>query len=477
MMICLSIRPTTMPEALRRLREVPRGTDLVEVRIDSLEDLDLARLLAKPRPKVIITNRRRDEGGSFEGTGARQLELLGEAAARGAEFVDIEMQWGRPVVKALVEGAGATRVICSHHNFQRTPATLIRTYEGMRSTGAHVLKIVTTALDICDNRVMFDLLRRARRERQPLIAFSMGEKGEIGRILGGAQGSFLGYAARTPAECTAPGQLTFEAMTRLFRAGRLDRRTKVFGLIGNPVRQSRGIFYHNRAFIRNGRNAVYVNLLVDDLDRFLHEFGDFFAGYSVTMPFKKEIVSHLDRIDPVARALGVVNTVIRRKGALAGTNTDLPAVSALLKQKINLRGKRVLVLGSGATARTMACAALAGGARPTIVGRNSEKTELAARDIGSEWGTFDRLSDQNFDVIMNGTPVGMRSPGVADANRSLLVPPSLLRPGTVVFDAVYDPPITPLLRAAQRRQCRVITGKQLYLRQALLQSRMFLDSC
>jgi 3-dehydroquinate dehydratase/shikimate dehydrogenase len=469
MKLCLSVAPGSIQEARAKLKQGSHPADLIEVRIDGIADLNLAKLLARPRPKVIITNRRKEEGGRFRGTPKQQLEILSEAIALGAEYVDVEMSYGPEVLKPLLALRGNTNVIVSHHDFSETPADLETICRRMAATGADILKIATMARDINDNRRMLDLVKSVSKTDRKIIGLCMGEAGQISRILQGVAGGFLTYGAEDEEAVTAPGQLILDELRKTFAVTGANRRTRIFGLVGNPVSQSKGIYLHNAIFQRSSVNAVYVNFLVNDLSSFLATYRDMVSGFSVTMPFKQAILPMLDETDGEVASLDSVNTVISRKGKLVGYNTDLPAIVALLQKRCSLRHKDVVILGTGATAKTMAYATILNGARVTIIGRAAAKAEALASELGCGWASMAALGTLQPDILMNGTPVGM-----APDTKSTLVPHSLFRREMIVFDAVYNPPMTPLLLEAEAAGCRIITGVEFFNQQAELQSSIFL---
>ncbi|MBI1802856.1 MAG: type I 3-dehydroquinate dehydratase [Ignavibacteriae bacterium] len=471
MRVCISIAPSSTKDAVAKLKQAARQTDLVELRIDGANDLDIERLLRRPRPEVIVTNRRRSEGGRFDGNGKDQLEILTTALRLGAEYVDVEASWGTPVVRQLVKNKGRGRVIVSYHNFENTPRNIHSIYTKLSKHGADIIKIATTASDINDNRLLFDILQRSRAEKQKTAAFCMAERGQISRILGGIFGCHLMYAAFTSTECTAPGQLTAADLKKIYQVHTLDRRTRIFGLVGNPVSHSRGIHYHNAFFHRRSINAVYVNFLVDDVRKFFTAFRATLSGASVTMPFKQDVIPLLDRLEDDARRISSVNTIIMRRGKAIGYNTDLPAIISVIRKRTSLRGKRALVLGTGATAKTMLYAMAANGAHVTVAGRSPRKAKALASEFNCEWALLNDLSSLTTDIVMNATPVGMSS--IPDGE---IVPRKILRKGTIVFDAVYSPPTTPLLRSARLAGCTTISGMELFEEQANFQSRLFQES-
>lgn len=470
MKICTSIAPISMDDAITKLHS-DSNNYLVEMRIDGIQNLNLKRLLRRPRPEVIVTNRRKNEGGKFDGTASDQFEIFSQAIEYGTEYIDVEFSWGKKFIRQILAHSHNTKVICSYHNFRNTPHNLETTYRKMRQTGSHILKIATTANDINDNKIIFDLLKQSRKDRQKLITLCMGESGEISRILAGKVGCYLTYASLTKKDKTADGQLTYDELKNIYRADKLNSRTKIFGLVGNPVKYSRGFYYHNKRFATQHLNAVYVYFWADDLKNFMNAFQDDISGLSVTMPFKQEIVNYLDKIDDDVNRLNIVNTVVQQKGKLIGYNTDLPAITAVLKKQTTLKKKNVVILGTGATAKTMAFAAIMDSANITIVGRTPSKAKSLADEFKCKWTTIENLSSLDADILMNGTSVGMTG-----TKKIRLVPLKFFRKGMIVFDAVSDPIMTTLLHDAIERGCRIITGVEFFECQAQLQSKLFIES-
>jgi 3-dehydroquinate dehydratase/shikimate dehydrogenase len=304
----------------------------------------------------------------------------------------------------------------------------------------------------------------------------MGEYGHISRILGGKFGGMLTFGSAEENLSTALGQLTLTDLNTIFRVPRIDRHTKIFGLVGNPVKHSRGIYYHNSRFRQQACNAVYVNFLVDQIENFIEHFRDRITGLSVTMPFKGNVIPYLDSVDDQARIINSVNTIIKRKQRLKGYNTDFPAITHLLRESTSVKNKKVIVLGTGATANTMARAAVTNGARVTILGRSLKKAKTIADKFSCQHGRIADISAFEADIIMNGTPVGTGRKPSDDMHPSSLVPKKMLKKGMIVFDAVYEPAMTPLLRDAKTSGCSIITGVEFFEHQAKLQSKYFMDA-
>ncbi|HUN66256.1 MAG TPA: type I 3-dehydroquinate dehydratase [Bacteroidota bacterium] len=469
MNICPSISAHSTA-ALRRLLSGHSGRGIAELRIDGMAYPRFDRLLEKPRPRVIVTNRRRSEGGKFDGSFRTQCEILKAALDAGAEYADIEFSWGKQALTGFLNAVPRTRVVLSSHNFRSTPSSLIPLYRNMRALRPGIIKIAVMADEPASNGPIFDVLRLARRDRQPMIALAMGEYGTPSRILAGIFGGWLSYSTPAGAYATAAGQVDHESMIRLYRAGRIDRQTRIFGLAGYPVSHSRGIYFHNRVFQRRHLNAVYINFPASEPDSFLRVFGPLITGASVTMPLKESVLPLLGIVSDDAREVSAVNTILRRAGRLLGENTDLPALTSLLGRG-GRGGKSMIVAGTGAMARTAVTAGLRNGFSVAVTGRN----ELRGKNISKRYGVpfipFRYRTRREYDVIVNATPVGME--GVTERR---LFPPGYFAEGMLVVDAVYKKGTTRLIAEAALAGAGTIDGNRIFEAQAKLQSNMFVEA-
>jgi 3-dehydroquinate dehydratase/shikimate dehydrogenase len=290
----------------------------------------------------------------------------------------------------------------------------------------------------------------------------MGEMGLAGRILALRAGSALAYAAVEQA--TAPGQLSLDAMVHLYRAGQITRRTRVYGVIGNPISHSLSPLLHNTAFHARKFDAVFVPFLVRDLDDFLRSVNPFgMAGFAVTIPHKEEILRHLDDCDPLAARIGAVNTVvIRSAGRLYGYNTDYVGVLRSLERRMQLAGSRVLLIGAGGAARAAAFALAQAGAIVCLSARRPQRARALARAVGAQVVARADLRREFFDAIVNSTPVGMYPRGGSPLQGAELN-------CRLVMDMVYRPRTTELLRIARRRGIEIVSGVEMFLAQGFAQ--------
>jgi len=462
--ICVTLTEETTASLIDRMVDLAGVADLFEVRGDLVLDLDLLTVLrAKTRP-LLFSCRPVSEGGRFADDDPNRRLLLLEAVKRGYDYVDVEYRSG--FLDVMVEKSGRGLVV-SHHDFEGTPEDLDGLYEGMRALGPDVVKIAVTPRSFADVGRLLDLAARAaRRGGAPLLPIALGPLGMPARILAGRYGAPFTYASGRAGAEAAPGQLPAKLMADLYRVREINPATQVYGILGTRVSRSLSPEIHNRAFKARGMDAVFVPLQAEALEPFIAALPSLeLAGFSVTQPYKVAIVPYLQVVDEAATAAGSVNTVLVKDGLLHGSTTDgLGVVSALVKNKVPLKDRRVLILGAGGAARSAALALHQEGAQVAILARDPTRAAAVAAALGCGSDALASLPRRSWDVLINATPVGSRSaPGQS------LVPAALHRPGTVVFDMVYDPLDTPLLREAQAAGCVAIDGLQMLLAQAAAQ--------
>jgi 3-dehydroquinate dehydratase/shikimate dehydrogenase len=210
---------------------------------------------------------------------------------------------------------------------------------------------------------------------------------------------------------------------------------------------------------------VYVPLLVS-----ANQLRDFFqlatdlpiSGFSVTIPHKRRIMRYLDQVDPLAKRIGAVNTVWRKAGKWRGANTDAEAISGPLSKLIKLPKATALIIGNGGAARSAACALADAGARISLTGRNADRVRALARLVGGEPMSHELTLLRHFDIVINATPVGMW-PNVGDCYYQDKIP------GEIVFDLVYNPLETTLIRRAREQGKQVVPGLKMFIEQAVRQ--------
>ncbi|HEX3559565.1 MAG TPA: shikimate dehydrogenase [Pyrinomonadaceae bacterium] len=494
-----------VPVCVRHASELRRGVAhaaevaaIIELRLDCLDEdqLDpalsqLPQLFAEtPRP-FINTFRPAEQGGRRALDAAARIALweklvalLRGGEARGGALFDIELDLfesphGGTLLKVFgdLPEAGRLGLICSHHDFQRTPADLEKLFERMARTPARVLKMATRAEDITDCIAVLRLLEPARRVGREVIAVAMGEAGLLTRVLAPSRGAFLTYGSLDAAQATAPGQVGARELRELYRVHEITDRTLVTGLVGSPVSHSFSKHMHNAAFAARGLDAVFIPFEVADVFAFARRMAHprtrelrwNLRGLSVTAPHKQAITAHLDWVEPKASEVGAVNTVVVEGDELLGYNTDAEAALKPLDGLMELNDARVAVIGAGGAARALLWDLQRRGARATVFARDPERARTTADDFDARAAALEGASFEGFDLVVNATPLGTRGARQDETPATS----SQLRGARVAYDLVYNPPLTRFMRAARAAGCETIGGLRMLVAQAAEQFKLW----
>lgn len=487
--ICTSLTAPTVTEQVLQAEHASRaGADLVEIRVDLLEhphSSEWTTILAKSPLPAIVTNRASWEGGNSTQPEVERLRLIIDAITRNASHVDVELKALPTFLELLKESNLSlplqnTKLILSHHNFERplSPEEISSVQQQMLNGGADVCKIAMKATSALDNALIFRTLQNATT---PTILLAMGDLGQVSRIVAPRFNAYLTFASIGKGAESAPGQVDTETLVQMYRFREITPSTPIFGVIGNPVSHSMSPALHNAALSATGLKGVYVPLKVED--RFadfitsMSQFG--FEGFSITIPGKVPAMGAMDVMDPVAEKIGAMNTVVKLEDSrLKGYNTDWVAAISAVEEQVSggIQGKHVVVIGAGGAGRGLAFGALErGAARITIVNRTRSKAielakEMGERATGMSLEEFDNAEGMVYDVLMNSTSVGMH-PHVDE----MPVRKEKLLKGCVVFDAVYNPLKTQLLKEAEKAGCSTVSGLEMFVRQAAEQFRLWFD--
>lgn len=248
-----------------------------------------------------------------------------------------------------------------------------------------------------------------------------------------------------------------------------------FGVIGYPVRHSMSPQMFEAAFFEYNIDAEYRKYEVapDDLKEFMAEMksgADALRGLSVTIPHKMEIAKYLDTVDKHAKAIGAVNTVFNKGGKLKGYNTDWLGAKKALEDVTELEGRDVVVLGAGGAAAAIVYACTQSGARVTILNRSVAKAQRLAEQFSCNAGPLDDLFSIRADILVHTTSIGMHP-----HEHESLVDPDYFKRGMVVFDIVYNPFETKLVREAKRAECRIVPGYKMLLYQGEAQFEIWFN--
>ena len=467
--ICIALGLPDVPTLLDHARrEAGTGESFLEFRLDFLDNPCAgaqaigAFLEQFPDCMILATCRRRQNHGKFNGSVEQQFAILDEAVRNGASAIDVEIETAEMAPVRMAQFRGKAQVIVSYHNFEATPP-MDTVVNRMLRTPADAYKVVTTARKPSDNVRVLAAAKALPRHR--MVVLAMGELGFPTRVLSPVFGGIFSYAAPLYAEGTAAGQVSAKYLRHLYRIDKLTKAAKIYGVIAEPVRHSISPAVHNRAFQARRIDAVYLPYLVSAA-----HLRDFFslaeklplAGFSVTIPHKQKIIRYLDWVDPLARRIGAVNTVWRRAGKWRGANTDVFGVIEPLGRLMRLAQSSVLIVGNGGAARGAACALSDAGAKISIVGRNADRVRALAKTCSGEPLLREQLHGRYFDAIVHATPLGM-FPNVNECffNGSI--------PGDVIFDMVYNPLETELIKRARAENKKVVPGLDMYIEQAVRQ--------
>jgi 3-dehydroquinate dehydratase/shikimate dehydrogenase len=478
--VCVAIVGTTATELLDKAAAAVKDTPFLEFRLDYLEKPTAAMpgikefLEGHNAATVIATCRRAEGGGRFAGSVAAELEILIQAAQAGCQIVDLELESAEALAKGDVQklrdtGAG---IIVSYHNFKETK-DLDAIYGRIEPFHPDFVKIVPTAKTLTDNVTLMRFIERMS-DQADVLGICMGDAGIISRVLGLRAGSVFTFAAATAGEETGPGQITARTLVETYRIEEVDAATKVYGVAGNPVNKSMSPIMMNTAFRRETVNAVYLALQtakLDDLIALINEIP--IQGVSITMPHKQDILPYLEHMDPLSKKIGACNTILRgpgpngEPGKLYGFNTDVQGIIAPLEKRMPLKGAKVLVLGAGGSGRAAVFGLREKGAEVHILNRTPETAAKLARQSGAKVFKRESLHHKtnpaSFDVIINSTPVGM----AGNKGAQILAPEELRT--KFVFDLVYNPVDTPLIRMARQQNIGVITGVEMFVQQGARQ--------
>jgi len=465
-------------------RLAEEGIKLVELRLDFLRrEPDLSRLIPTRPSATVITARRKQDGGLWQETEEKRLMLLRSAIATEPEFVDLEVD-----IADQIPPFGKTRRIISYHNLETMPANLEALHREMSAKKPYFIKIAVTPKSFAEMHRFLDFVRQKNEEAKKLgekgvrvIGICMGEMGKAARILSKRFGMPYTYTTFSADRIIAPGMLVYKELLDLYRYDQIDGETSIFGLIGNPVGHSLSPLVHNRAFAEQNFNAVYVPFQIEDTDvddfiRLAPEFG--VRGISVTIPHKVAVINHLTKADPAVEKIGACNTIVfRQAGERVGYNTDyIAAITGIevayggnvLDEESVLKNKSALVLGSGGAGMALAYGLVQRGAMVTVTDINAERAVELSKHLGCEYVLWDMRESMRVDIVVNCTPVGMY-PKINETPYSR----SSLRSSMLVFDAVYNPEHTLLIKSAQEKGCKIVTGVEMFVGQACYQFKLF----
>jgi 3-dehydroquinate dehydratase/shikimate dehydrogenase len=483
--LCVAIQASSPAELIERagtaLQAMTPDSKFLELRLDSLPKpasvLPKVKefLAAHREATAIATCRRKEFGGGFAGPLKAELEVLLAAAEAGCQIVDIEVesaeeaaprQWDQ--LRAKLRTAG-TALIVSFHDFAGTK-DLEQAAQRIEAFRPDFVKVVSTAQSLADNLAVLKLIESRSLSAQ-VVGIAMGEEGLVSRVLGPRAGAAFTFASSSdgpepdPKLATAPGQAPLRTLRDLYRVDQLDYATRIFGVAGNPIHHSLSPLMQNTAFRREGVNAVLLPLLTRSLADLLTLARELpLAGAAVTMPLKQEVLPHLANSDPLTARIGACNTLrTGADGKLYGFNTDVSGVVRPLEKRLKLKGARIAFVGAGGAARAGVFGLVDQGADVFIFNVIHEQAVALAKEAKATVLTREQFARGRFDVLINATPCGM-----AGNPQRLPIEENELN-ANLVFDMVYNPLETPLLKLAKERGIPVVAGLEMFVQQGARQ--------
>lgn len=473
--ICVIVGRTRHRMMQVELEEAPKnGAKFIEVRLDFLSRaVDFKRLMPHKRCDWIATLRRHSDGGRWNGNEEERRTVIRQAIVGGFDWVDLETDIANDIRRF-----GKVKRIVSYHNFEKTPDNIEEIYAKMAEQDADVLKIVTMAQHPKDCMRILNIIRNAKK---PTVGHCMGEMGLPSRLLSLKAGSPFIYAAFNKERGIAPGLPSFDEVKRFYRVDRITADTKVYGVMGDPVSHSFSPALHNAMFHHIGENAIYLPFRVPrgDFQETVKAFDALpVSGYSVTIPHKENAAAIATEKDARVVETSAANTLVKRGDGFYAANTDYEAALEGLKTSLPKTEEGVtkplntcsaMILGAGGAARAVAHALHKAGVGPIyIAGRTMEKVEKLAAEVDGKGVEWDKRAQIQCDIIVNCTPIGMH-PNLDDTP----IHNSCLKPDMVIFDTIYNPEQTLLLKSAKQRGAQVISGVEMFVRQAAIQFELF----
>lgn len=467
-MICLTLNCSTLSECREQVEENRQYIDSCELRLDLLKESE--QRIASSFPSmvdvpVILTLRRKCDGGKCELSEKGRRELLLAALEGNFSYVDIEEDIKKNDVEAKAREKGV-KIIRSFHDFEGVPDDIFSRIYRLSERG-DIAKAAVTVHSVSDVLKLFRINEELKDV--PKIVIGMGDYGIPTRILYKRIGSMLTFACDNP---VAPGQLSAKVLKTIYRADKVNENTGIYGIIGNPVMHSSSPMIHNLGFQGIKYNAIYVPFLVDNIRSFFSLAETLrMRGFSVTIPFKADVLSFLGNITREVKQIGSCNTVVRVPGMWKGMNTDYYGFMAPIAKELDSGMIRnALVIGAGGASQAVVWALRNRNVNVTILNRTLDHAERLARLNRCQFDTLSNAASYQgkVDLVVQTTSVGLYPD--FDANP---IEGFRFTGKEIVYDIIYKPKMTKLLKVAKEAGCRLHYGEEMLKEQAKLQFEAF----
>ena len=474
-MLCLTLNGATMQENYTALAQNEPYVQILELRIDTL-NLELKTELeaatnfpSTTQLPVILTCRRKTDGGEFVQSERKRLSLLKKVSAGSFSYIDLETDVRKPDFERDLKAQGK-KIIKSFHSFDGLKENLELKISHIVAKG----DIPKVAVQINGIKDLIDLFKLSKKfdKVQDKIIIGMGRYGLASRMLYKKLGSMLTFCSNCDPHSV--GLISAQTMKELYRADEVNNQTSVFGVIGDPVGKSISPAIHNLGFKALGQNAIYVPFNVDDVRVFfvLAELLNI-QGFSVTVPHKLHVLPYLGRTSREVRRLGSCNTVARQATTWWGSNTDYYGFLSLIQEQLDQdKIKNALVLGAGGGARAIVWALKSHNVNVTILNRTLEHARTLAIETSSSYGLLSEIGNYSgdIDLIVQASSMGMDCPPETENDPAR---DFKYNGNELVCDLVYRPHETAFLVHAQKAGCKIIHGIDMLIAQGKLQFKTF----
>lgn len=470
--LCFVLTEKTIEGCYNRYNSLGASPDIVELRVDILEPDEQGKISEfKLDIPVILTFRKKVDGGLYEGDEEYRINTLLKGINSGNfDFIDLEEDLNAPELES-VSLKKNVRIIRSFHDFNGVPENLS---ERLLKIKKSINEIPKAAVMINNSGDLLEFYQQAQKiKNEEKILLGMGDSGFNTRVLAEKIGSYLTFTSSGSAT-SGLGHATPEALQETYRFKEITDKTPVMGIIGNPVMHTKSPLIHNLGYKKLGIDGVYVPFEVDNLNKFLDVailLG--IKGFSVTVPFKNDIIPLLDSVTEGVKQIGACNTVTRVNGKWIGENTDyIGFINPLKKEYGSIKGKKVSVIGAGGAAKAALFALKEEKAEILVLNRTVEKARELAEQFSVDYAPLNSGSIADIakysDIIVQTTNVGMHPLEHID-------PLSFyeFKGHEYLYDIIYAPEETLFLKRGKKKGCRVLNGWQMLLEQGYRQFKLF----
>jgi len=455
----------SISSAQRRIKAVQKQADLLELRLDFLQQPSLTalqNLTAIMDVPYILTLRSKTQGGLFAGNEIARLNLIKTLLGAKPDYLDIENDVADEIIAELHQLAPQTQLIRSFHNFHETPEDLTSIFNAMQHPDVSIYKLVTEANSSLDAlRMMAFIQQHSTKHR--MVGHCMGEDGFFSRIAGQSIGNVFTYAASDDDSPVLNHQATLKELRETYFLNKKNRHTQLFALLGDPISYSLGHIFHNQRFNQFDINALYIKIRLEanELSAFFQLIKSLpFSGFSITMPLKKSVLPFVENLSN----LQAVNTLAVAKNKITAINTDGLGALDAIEKIISVKNKKILILGAGGAATAIIDTASQRGANLTIANRTLENAKQIAAQFPAKIIDFVTIPDENYDIMINTLPLA-----VFTQTKFIEWLNTILQHHPIVMDANYNRDKNLLLELCKHHDCTVIPGEAMFINQAIAQ--------